>query len=345
MQTRGVLTLLGSIVLLCVPLASTGKGERFDRTGKSPQSTARTLIHDHKFGTRSVEQAINFGDSIIPYIKSESENFAILDYPNSICVAKVLGSIDTDLARQTLIELRDRNALTLRLVASIGLGMHGIPVDIENEASFVFDTAEDHTQVNYADPFDGGYGPTRNDSVILEATVRDWDFELAIIALGYSKNLKAIAPLHAILEEKQIRSSYHVEACQALARLSFSEKSIPVLRSCLESSDFYALPFAFRALVCLGDEQAIPLAINRIGRDLEGQSNAFIIDELSRVTGKFYVYDKQQWKKWWESVEEGWKIPKRFLVEWDAQPEVCSKLNASVLFQPYLTTVQPVDND
>lgn len=313
--------------------------EVFDRTGSTPQSTARTLVHDRKWGMRAKKYAIRYADEVIPHIRSESEDFKLLNSRNSFWVADVLGAIDSKLAKQTLRELYARKELTPRLVGSIGLGMHGLPPNIEEEGSFLL-----HTAVNYSSSVGTGYGATPHETFDGAKRVLCWHSKLAIIALGYSQNVRALDPVHAVLEDPN-RNSTNAVACQALARLHFEEKSIPVLRASLESQEFYALPDVFRALVCLGDKQAIPLAIERIGKDLEGTSSAFIIDELSRVTGKFYVYDKQRWSQWWKSVENTWQIPERFLVEWDAQPNVYSKVTASALLQPYLNAAQTAHTD
>ncbi len=331
MRIHGILVLAGVLVLCSVDSSSGDGDEHFDRTGSSPEATARTLVHDGKFGMRMTEHAIRYGDSVIPHIRLESDDFNQLGYDNSLWLADVLGAIDSQLARETLRELYARKEITPRLVGAIGLGMQDLPPDIEEEGSFLLDAVVRPPSPVPTEIYTG-YGATRRDTVNQHGNFWSWHGDLAIIALGYSKNEKALDRLHSILGDKPSRYSRHSNACQALARLHFEKKSIPVLRACLESPEFNALPDAFRALVCLGDKKAIPLAINRVGKDLEGTNSAYIIDELSRVTGRFYVYNKKRWSQWWDSVEDAWQIPERFIADWDAQPDVYSKVDPSVLF-------------
>ena len=113
----------------------------------------------------------------------------------------------------------------------------------------------------------------------------------------------------------------HAYACDALARLCF-KGAIPTLQSALESSEFYALPNAFRALITLGDRQAVPLAIGRIGPEIRDYNSGFIVKELEKVTGRHFGYNKQAWIQWWQSVEHTWSIPADFRKPYDEQPQV-----------------------
>ena len=114
---------------------------------------------------------------------------------------------------------------------------------------------------------------------------------------------------------------YHAYACEALARIS-STDAIPALRDCLRSEEFYALPSAFRTLIALGDREAVPLAIARMTPDIKDKNSGFVVRELKRVTGKSYGYDQAKWRKWWESAQSTWQIPKEFTKPWDEQEEM-----------------------
>jgi hypothetical protein len=106
-------------------------------TKQSPAATAEHVVNDRKFGGSSAKFAIEYGDQIIPLIKSESDNFKQLDNRNSFWIAEVLGKIDSDLARQTLKELYGRKELLPRFVGAIGLAMHGIDIGPINNDSFL----------------------------------------------------------------------------------------------------------------------------------------------------------------------------------------------------------------
>jgi hypothetical protein len=139
----------------------------------------------------------------------------------------------------------------------------------------------------------------------------DAEIELAILALGWTKDQGALPCLLDLLNEHPLKYGYHEKACQAVARIG-SPIAIPVLQRCLESEEFHALPYAFRALITLGDRNAVPLAIARVSPELRGRSSGRVVDELKRVTGESFGYDKSDWSSWWSSVENDWEIPEEF---------------------------------
>ena len=111
---------------------------------------------------------------------------------------------------------------------------------------------------------------------------------------------------------------HHAYACEAVARIG-SADAIPVLRDCLKSDQFHALPEAFRACVSLGDPEAVPLAIARVSPELRRHNSGFVVEELKRVTGKSYEYNRRKWQEWWESAKGTWQIPEEFQQPWDEQ--------------------------
>src|SRR5690606_29526190 len=71
----------------------------------------------------------------------------------------------------------------------------------------------------------------------------------------------------------------------ALALLG-DDAAIPLLRACLQDEGRHALDAFFRALIILGDErQAVPLAINRVGRESRFSASS-LSSVLERVTGQ-----------------------------------------------------------
>jgi len=110
---------------------------------------------------------------------------------------------------------------------------------------------------------------TTNSTLIqtVEADTIQTETQLAIIALGYSKNTNALPCLLNLLKKQPFDYWHHAYACEAVARIG-SPEAIPVLEDCLKSANFYALPNAFRALIALGDKQAVPLAIARVSPEI-----------------------------------------------------------------------------
>jgi HEAT repeat protein len=262
--------------------------------GFTKRETARILVHDDKFGMRAKQKAIRYGDAIVPLIKAESDDFKKLNSRNAIWIAEVLGSIQTEDARKILKDLYSRTGDIHRLTGAMGLAQQGIFPDRINEGSFLVETVR-------SDKWQEGT-------------------ELAIIALGRTKDPNALPCLLDVLRKRPLGYWHHAYACQAVARIQLQE-AVPVLRDCLKSDTFYALPDAFRALITLGDRQAVPLAIARIAPGIKDYNSGFVVSELEKVTGKDYGYDRAKWEKWWDEVKDVWQIPEAFTKPWDDQPK------------------------
>lgn len=264
--------------------------------GGSLEETARILVHDSKFGMRAKQKAIRHGDEILPLIQKESHDFTILNGRNAFWIADVLGKIRTDHSRTILADLYSRTNAIARLTGAIGLAQHKALPDPVDENSFL----------------------VRN---VLTGS-SETETQLSIIALGWAKNEEALPCLLWLLKQRPINYWHHACACEALARIG-SRKAIPVLRDCLRSDQFHALPSAFRALIALGDREAVPLTIARVTPEIRGKNSGFVVRELKKVTGKSYGYDPARWKKWWASVQDKWQIPEKFTKPWDEQEALC----------------------
>jgi hypothetical protein len=288
---KRILKILFLIALAVVVIGASLFGYFYLRwVGVTSSDTARILVHDDKFGARAIDKAILHGDSILPIIQWESNNFQLLNNRNSFWIAEVLGSIKTPRSKAIMMDLYSRTDLTARLVASIGLAKQGIFPDAINEQSFL-------VKVVQKDGFNDNY-------------------QLAIIALGWTKNRNALPCLLDLLRKRNIDYWDHAYACEAVSRIHSSE-AIPVLRDCLRSEGFYALPQAFSALVSLGDRDAVPLAIARIGPDLRGYNSGDVVNELERVTGESFGYEQSKWNEWWKSAKSSWQLPSKYIVPLD----------------------------
>ncbi len=259
--------------------------------GSTKEETARILVHDAKFGGRAQHKAIEYGDAILPLIQAESSNFTRLNGRNAFWIAEVLGAVKTDKSRALLLDLYARTNSIQKLAGAVGLAQQGLLPGEINEGSFLVQTVR------------AGTGQAEK--------------ELAIIALGKSTNHAALPCLLDVLRRP---AGYwdHAYACEALARIGARE-SVPVLRECLRSAEFHALPEAFRALIALGDREAVPLAIARVSPELRRYNSGFVVGELKKVTGRSYGYNGQKWNKWWESAKASWQIPEHFRKPWDEQ--------------------------
>jgi hypothetical protein len=265
--------------------------------GLTKEKTAQILVNDDKFGGRAEQKAIRYGDSILPLIKNDSANFEKLNGRNSFWIAEVLGKIRTDKSRSILLDLYSRPNHIAKLTGAIGLLEQGVfPEKITTDSILV--------------------QTVKNQSVKTET-----EAELAIIALGYSKDTNALPCLMDLLKNQPSSYWLHADACDAVARIG-SQEAVPVLEDCLRSQQFYALPNAFRALIALGDKQAVPLAIDRVSPDIKMQNSGFVLGELKKVTGKSFGDDRDAWRNWWDSVKTTWEIPGDYLKPWDEQKPV-----------------------
>ncbi|MCX6916569.1 MAG: HEAT repeat domain-containing protein [Verrucomicrobia bacterium] len=260
--------------------------------GSTAKETARILVHDLKFGGRAKHKAVEYGDRFLPLLGAESENFSRLNGRNSFWIADVLGAIRTDKSRAILLDLYSRTNSIAKLTGAVGLTQQSLlPVEIDQNC-FLVQTVRN--------------APSQTET------------QLAIIALGWSKNPAALPCLLDLLQQRGVDYWYHAYACAAVARIGL-KNGTPILRECLRSPEFHALPEAFRALICLGDSEAVPLAIARVSPDIKGYNSGFVVGELKKVTGKSYGYDQNSWRNWWRSTKGAWQIPEEFRKSWDEQ--------------------------
>ena len=263
--------------------------------GSTPDKTARTLVHDEKMGGRATGKAIQHGDAILPLIRRESEDFTLLNSRNTLRIAEVLAAIRTDQSHAMLTDLYSRTDPIARLVGAVGLARCGdLPGPFGEGTLLVTTVREDRSQT---------------------------ETQLAITALGWAKDKEALPCLLDLLKRRPTDYSYHAKACVAVARIR-SADATPVLRDCLASEEFHALPHAFRALVALGDREAVPLAIARVTPEIREYNSGLVVRELKKVTGKSYGYNRASWEEWWDSVKTTWQIPEEFTKPWDEQRNV-----------------------
>ena len=151
--------------------------------------------------------------------------------------------------------------------------------------------------------------------------------ELAIVALGKTHATAAAPVLIEVVSRRDSDYWREAWACRALARIGFTG-AVPALEAGLASPDsglsrpdFRALPDAFRALITLGDRNAVPLAISAMtqGPDQDLQQVG-LVKQLEKVTGRHFGSDRQAWREWWRSVDRTWNIPSGFRKPFDDQP-------------------------
>ena len=265
--------------------------------GLTPTQTAEILINDRKFGMRAVNMTKVYGDFFLKPLRKVSDDFQKLDNRNAFWVAEVLAHNGSLKSTKLAQELLQKENFLANLVGAVALASQGKLEDVTSPDGVVISTIQQGLKEISSE----GNQPV--DSAPLE---------LAIIALGYSRQESGLPYLEQILKVRAAPYWVHAYACDSVALIG-SGSATSVLRDVLSDEDFYALPNCFKALISLGDKQAIPLAINRISPTLKFHNSGFVVNELKDVTGKNYGYNKAKWVDWWESVEKEWSIPKEFL--------------------------------
>ena len=259
--------------------------------GITPQEAANILVKDEVFGERALWLAKIYGDQMFEPIRIASKNYSDFNDRNSFWVADLLVS-DKSNASLTLSKqlFNDGPNLYARLVGAISLAAKNQYPEPIDDSAFIVKVA-----TNYS-PHETGY-----------LAFLDGYGDLAIIALGYTRQTSALRFLNQIITGDHSSYWRDAYACEAVARIG-NPSIIPTLRQVFMEPTFYATPEAFDALVTLGDKQAVPLAIARIRR--EGvQTNMFLIRSLEKRTGQQYGHNYALWAAWWAKQSRGTTKP------------------------------------
>ncbi len=254
------------------------------------QQTAYILVNDDKFGGRAESRAIRCGDAILPLVVRESQDFKKLNGRNAFWITEVLGSIKTERAKSLAYDLYRRSERLQHIVGSGALANKGL-----------LDSRGVDDLIGIAESGAGA------------------ESELAIIALGKSGATRAAPVLVELLGKQPPDYWRDAYICDAIARLRYAP-AVGVLESSLRSKEFHALPNAFRALITLGDRDAVPLAIQRVEPEIQNLNSGFVVMELQKVTGQRLGYDRRSWMNWWNSAKPSWTIPPAFRKRYDEQP-------------------------
>jgi hypothetical protein len=257
--------------------------------GITPTQTARILIEDRKFGARALVMAHWWGDRILDPLRKVSGDFAALDNRNTFWVAELLTRNSSGRSRQLAQELFYRTSPLPKLVGAVGLAARGdLP---QGEFAGGGTMRKILTDERNAFHEHGGRRLSDRDSTLVE---------LALIVAKYSRSKESVPDILALIENRPAHYGVHANACDALAQIG-DPRAIPILEKAMSSSDFHALAEAFRALVALSDNRAIPLAIDRISPEIGEKNSGFVVKELARVTGQDFGFNREHWKQWWNA--------------------------------------------
>ena len=274
-------------IFLFIVIAFSVVGFVYASIGLTPSQTAKILIEDRKNGGRVLDVAKHYGDRILIPLKEQSDDFILLDNRNSFWVADILASNQSDLSKEISHELYGRSEYFPKLVGAVGLAANGELTDKDISAhSFLVKTAL--REIEYY----------LNSNVPLTLSER-YD-ELAVIALGKTKNKNALSFLMKRLELVAHDVSRAHTVSLALGELGYSE-AVPVLRNYFSDDNFLATSGAFKALSMLNDPDIVTIAIKRYFEPPKDKTDILLMREIERYTGKKYGDNKQKWEKWLET--------------------------------------------
>jgi hypothetical protein len=251
--------------------------------------TASILINDRKFGMRALRMSHFWGDQVFEPLRVVSNDFRSLDNRNAFWVAKVLAKNDSNSCNELSLELYKRDAMMPKLVGAIGLAAHGRLSNDEFQGHGYLHRILVNEE--YLFRIDSNGRKSYSDSSPIELT---------LIAAKHARSTESVPDIIALIEKRPLPYWVHANAAEALGVIG-DQRGVIALETAMRAPDFYALPEAFLALVALSDNQAIPLAIDRISPGIKGKNSGFVVSELEKMTGKNFGFDQARWRSWWES--------------------------------------------
>jgi hypothetical protein len=274
--------------------------------GNSPRETAAILLTGRgKFENPAFSKAKEYGDAIIPALQEVSENFAHLNELNALLIAEVLAAIDTPLSLHTCRELYASDIELHQLVGAVGFAEHGAIGDLEKDFRIPIETlSRVKEQVNWE--IDTIF---QHDSPGLELRL-----QLAILALGNTRNGQAIPCLSRILRINTIQSTpntshIHAWICEAIQKIG-DRRAIPMLSERMVDPRFHAAEYAFNALYSLSPQEAIPVTIQRIRTEVIDHRFELwgpLVQKLEAATHQHFYDDYEAWQTWWEKQKRTWE--------------------------------------
>lgn len=233
------------------------------------------------------------GDSILGPLVEATDNFSRLYGSNVWRITDLLISIKSPASRALLEDLFSRDVAMQKLVGAVGLASdNSYPEKIDENAFLVKVIRMNLIKLN---------------------PVMD-EIEMALWAMEIIKSPDAVPFIDEILSDRCTGcEQIQLSACKTLA-IIHSPAAIEPLRKYMV--DGGVVPTAFRALISLGDKQAVPLAINRIMPENQksiARPSEYLARQLTIVTGKDFGTDKREWELWWASAESQWQVPSKFI--------------------------------
>jgi len=263
----------------------------------TPEQLAQMVIHRFSLlpydPDKVMQKCVDMGDEMVTALDKESSGFQKLWWDVPYRVVKILVEIDSPASIDSLeamyrrdceaagtgVDSRDlvEDCQQVRMIGACGLVLKG---------KFEHPLGEDSALIK---DLRTGPGPAR---------------ALASLALGNLGNKEAVPYLvEMLLDNERASDDYAFGVAGSLGAIG-DRRAIEPLRSCL--TNYQNVRYIFRALVMLGDTEAIPLVIGRMPNGLDAKAVA----DLQKVTGcGFSGRDQAKWLQWWQENKGSYSFP------------------------------------
>jgi len=302
----------------CSPLAWIDEKEA--RSGVStPEKAAERLLFSRMYGNYAIQPCIDYGEEILPYLTTQSQDFGCI-YPDQVGrLAEVLSKMTSDRGTELLKALLSRPCesehgagalpapcavhacLFRKSIAAYALAKQGHVAQVQNEAAFL-ETA------------------LRSPGAPGEQTFVEWSRALCALALGYIGGTEELQCLLDVLPGVTENGRTPVEAIDALA-IAGDRAAVAPLRALYASGAVNAagIPYTdtfewapyygdrvLRALILLGDYDVLSLVIDHIRPDMPGEY--WVLRCLRAITEQDFGSRPEKWRAWWRTAGTGFRL-------------------------------------
>lgn len=257
--------------------------------GLTPNQTAGILVKDPKFANRALTIVPLWGDRLLLRLREQSLDFTRMRPRNSLLIAGILADRRSDASRQMSGELFARDSLLPKMIGAVGLAAHGLLPAAEFKPGGTLQKILVDERLFAEQPDSVGF--YSNDEYVVM---------LAIEAAKRARARESVPDVARLLSSRQ-DGSIKERAAAALGAIG-DPSAVEPLRHALRDSTFHALSQAFRALVALGDSQAVPLAIERLEPRFDRWG--YLLDAVRDVTDEDFGYDRDAWRRWWGTTRQ-----------------------------------------
>lgn len=254
--------------------------------GHSPEETAQILVQDLKFGFRAIEKAVEWGESILPFLQVLLNRPDEIDNHNANRIGHVLAQIKTKNSDKLAHEFFHSKNLYFQLIGTMGIVGHenhifsevtlNLPIRILSIGRLAICHLSDYQEGCYED---GTY------------------LDMALESIFYCKNSKVLKYLAHLPERTpEIFQPFQFEkACQFVESFGAKE-AIPILQNWLLNFRFLAPCQALSSLMKLGDLAAFDIAFRRCSNFTWALNHLQYLCNLEKTVPNYWNNDVEEMK-------------------------------------------------